>query len=109
MDGAAMVRKLVRQCERGMYTPLEVVARLIEAAAECPPADLAPAIPADLLAHLRAETAEPPQDPKDVLLVRGVNYLPGTDISARAAEAQRTCFDGIWNWHRYFAAAQAPG
>jgi hypothetical protein len=53
---AEFVRKLTRRYEEGMYTRLEILSQIVEAAATCPVGELADALPADWLTEVKAET-----------------------------------------------------
>jgi hypothetical protein len=98
-----LARSMIRQYERGVYIRHETVTRLVQAAAEHPPAELAGGLSADWLEEVRQQTAEPPASPDDVHYISVITGGPGFDYEAYFAMMRRTCHDGAWNWHRYFA------
>lgn len=101
--------KLVGEYEAGRVTRHELLIRLCQAAAEQPPADLAPAVPADVLAEVRERSSAPPATPDGCR----VFYMGGFTGSGgfwaqQFREESRRLYDGLWRWHRYFAAPGAP-
>ena len=100
-SGTAVARKLVRDYERGIYTQLETLTRLIQAAAEHPARALATGLSADWLQVIREETSSPPQSPSDVVYISGILGMANFDYDAHFAKMRQTFFDGIWEWHRF--------
>lgn len=101
--GTEIAREWVRRYECGMYTRLEALTRLVQEAAEHPPAALAVGLPGEWLEELKERTTVPPASPDEVLYISGI--LRGVDFDYKAyfAQMRQSCFDGSWAWHRYFA------
>jgi len=100
-SGADTVRKLIRGFDKGMYSRMEVLSRLVEEASTSRPADLAGALPANWLAEVRTATAKPPSSIDDVCIVSGAIYRNAAEHEAHKAEMRRAWFEGAWNWHRF--------
>jgi hypothetical protein len=98
---------IVQAYERGVYTRRETVSRLILAAAGLPPEVIVGDLDASWLAELRAETNSPPARLDDIFWLQSVCAGPGHDQTAHQAEMKRLYFDGVWQWHRYFASEPA--
>src|SRR4051794_19173924 len=80
---AGYVRRVLHLHRCGVYTDADVFGRLVAAAADFPPGDLAPGLPPDWLAEIREAAAEPPGRPGQV--------------GDPEAEARRF-FDGLLAW-----------
>ena len=101
--GAAAARKLLRRYEQGVYTRLELLTLLVQAAAEHPPSELADGLPAQWLQAIQEDISSPPGSPSDVLYISGILGGHSFDYETNFAEMRRTWYEGAWNWHRYFA------
>jgi hypothetical protein len=101
--GAEAARKLLRYYQRGVYTRLEALTLLVQAAAEHPPSELAQGLPVEWLQAIREDTISPPGSPSDVLYISGILGDPNFDYNTHLTEMRQTWYDGAWNWRRYFA------
>jgi hypothetical protein len=106
-SGAETARRLIRGYDKGLYTRLEVLSQLIEAAATFSPAELAQDLSPEWLAQLREETAEPPGSPDNVIVISGSIFLAGSSPEEYYAEVRRAWYDGAWSWHRFLAEPDA--
>jgi hypothetical protein len=96
--------KLLGQYEAGRITRSELLVRLCQAAAEQSPGDLAAALPADVLAEVRERSAAPPRSPDECRVFYMGGFIGDAEYWARHfREEARRLFDGLWQWHRYFA------
>jgi hypothetical protein len=98
---------LLREYQNGRMTGEELLIRLCQAAADREPGRLATGLPADVLAEVRARAAAPPDSP-DRCRVFHTGSLVGRGAAHTFDDESRRLYDGLWVWHRYFAAA-APG
>jgi hypothetical protein len=89
---------------------MEVISELILAGATCPPSQLATGLSTDWLQAIREHTASPPKNPSDVFRISGGTYRAGFEREGQLHEAKmdQLCFDGTWNWFKYFAEPVAP-
>jgi hypothetical protein len=101
--GAAAARKLLRYYERGVYTRLETLTLLVQAAAEHPPSELAQGLSAEWLQEIREDTISPPGSSAHVQYISGILGSPDFDYETHLTRMRQTWYDGAWNWHRYFA------
>src|SRR4051812_36735627 len=101
--------RLVRYYEEGRITRVELVIRLVQAAASLPPERIAAVLPAEELRELREKTADPPQSPEDSpRIFRIVMWAgPHHDDEAEQRENQRLWFEGAREWHRFFNGGRA--
>jgi hypothetical protein len=95
--------KLLRWYEAGRVTRHELLLRLLQAAAEREPAEIAADLPTDLLAEVRERAAVPPATPDGCRVIGSVCAGPGFDAEAHFREESRRLYDGLWRWHGYFA------
>jgi hypothetical protein len=95
--------KLLMYYERGVLTPLELQNRLIEAAVERSPEELAAVLPADILAAIRDRVADAPGD--EGVYIFGGMLIPGTDPDEFFAERKRVYNEGCRRWRMYFGIA----
>jgi hypothetical protein len=101
--GAAAARKLLRRYEQGVYTRLELLRLLVQAAAEHPSSELADGLPAEWLQAIQEDISSSPGSPSDVLYISGILGGHSFDYETNFAEMRQTWYEGAWNWHRYFA------
>ena len=101
--GAAAARKLLRRYKQGIYTRLELLTLLVQAAAEHPASELAQGLPAEWLQAIQEDTNSPPGSPSDVLYISGILGGLNFDYETNFAEMRQTWYEGAWNWRRYFA------
>jgi hypothetical protein len=92
--------KLLAGYEQGHLTAHELVTRLIEAAAEQPPEELVPPLPADILLALRQRAAEAPTE--GGVYIWGGNLMPGVDPQEFMADKKRIWGEGVRRWRGYF-------
>jgi hypothetical protein len=102
---AEIVLKLTRGYEKGIYTRLEMLSQLVEAAAAWPVVDLASALPSDWLADVKARTLSPPCSPDDGVYISGALLRDGIDPEEYFKEKRRLWHQGAWNWREFFAGA----
>ena len=69
----------MRYYQRGVYTRLEALTLLVQAAAEHQPSELAQGLPAEWLQAIREDTISPPGSPSDVLYISGIRGDPNFD------------------------------
>ena len=96
--------KLLQWYEAGALTRHELLLRLLQAAAERAPAELAAVLPPEVLAEVRARSAAP-ASPGECRVVGSVCAGPGFDAEVHFREESRRLYDGSLRWHRYFANA----
>lgn len=96
---------LLRQYEGGRITDGELLARLVQAAADRPPSEIAPVLPAPLLARVRQSAASPPTSPEDSPRSFGTGSWVGPhDHEAEDRRQRRLWYHGAWRWHHFFRA-----
>jgi hypothetical protein len=94
---------LLRQYEGGRITDGELLLRLVQAAAERPPSEVAPVLPAPLLARVCRASASPPASPEDSPRIAYAGSWVGPhDHEAEERRQRRLWYDGAWRWHRFF-------
>src|SRR5262245_6839141 len=103
--GADIVGKLTRGYEKGIYTRLEVLSQLVEAAATCPVVQLAGFLSGEWLAEVRARTVSPLHSPEDGVYISSAPLRDGIDPEEYYKEKCRLWHQGASNWHQYFAQA----
>jgi hypothetical protein len=103
MSGADACDRLIRGYNKGMYTRLEVVSRLIQSAATYPPAELAQALSLKWLSEIQEATSKPPERLDEVKFIDGALLANEADYESYYAQMCKTWHDGAWNWHRHFA------
>jgi hypothetical protein len=97
--------RLVRDYTEGRITDGELLSRLVKAAADRPPSEIAPSLPAPLLIRVRQAVASPPASAEDV--PRSFRMGSGVGPHENEAEDRRErqlWYDGAWRWHDYFRA-----
>ncbi len=97
--------KLFRRYEEGTLTRHELLVCLCQSAADTAPAAIAAELPADVLAEIREWSMAPPNS-LDHCRMFGSGFVgPRFGAEAYFHEKSRRLFDGLWQWHRYFADA----
>jgi hypothetical protein len=97
--------KLIRLYEAGAYTRHEMVLRILQAAAERSPAEIAADLPPDVLAEVRERSATAPVTPDECRVIGSVCAGPGFDAERHFREESRRLYEGLCRWHGYFTNA----
>jgi hypothetical protein len=107
-DEGETARRLIRGFDKGMYTRLEILSRLVELAASAEPKAIALVLPPDWIASIAKKTEQLPASPKDVVIISGAILRPGIDPESHDEELRLRYFQGAAKWHAYFAELGVP-
>ncbi len=87
--------------DEGHITDIELLFRLVQAAASHPPEEIAAFLPSQQLTRMREESADPPESLESSLRYFHMGMWSGPGPH-ELREEQRLWFEGVWQWHRYF-------
>jgi hypothetical protein len=98
--------RLVQLYEASAFSRQESLLRLLQAAAERSPAEIASELPPDVIDELRGRSATAPASPDECRVFGSVCAGPGFDAEAHFRKESQRFYDGLRRWHAYFVDAQ---
>jgi hypothetical protein len=99
---ADSVQRLMSAYERGLFTRMEVVMRLIQLAAELSAEEIASALPGDWLGEIRQKCIQGPQSSQEPWFwINSVCFGPDHDPDVHVRDEQARWNIGLSAWQTY--------